>query len=235
MTEKPSKKVYKLKPRQYRGCASCGAPLTSDASLKCSPCQIKEAPAQSPEQGPPAKPQGAVPESEPVTLDLMKDLLAEIERQNTADDQIAQEVKQKFSVRDPASANWAAGKIAMWQNEIQRRKAQAREYIAEAERNVARLKFLFLAQLEAWARENIPQDKRSLKLPSATLKFSDTQEKIEVVDDEKVVAWATINLPDAISMSTSLQMLKDHWLGSDKKSLPEGCQVVPKQTNFNVE
>ena len=126
----------------------------------------------------------------------------------------------------------------------ERRKAQAKEFIAEAERNERRLRFLFLAQLEAWAKANIPQDKKSIKLPLATLKFSDTQEKIEIVDDKRAVAWATVNLPDAVEMSASLQMLKDHWIASEtkdpatgevKRALPDGCVVIPKGTNFKVE
>lgn len=210
-----------------RTCSKCGAGCSSDQDDLCKKCQ-----------------QEAKAYPEETTLDVMKQVLAEVERQNTEDDQIAKEVKERFAIRDRDSANWAAGKIAMWKNEIERRKAQAKEFIAEAERNERRLRFLFMAQLEAWAKANIPQDKKSIKLPLATLKFSDTQEKIEIVDDKKAVAWATVNLPDAVEMSPSLQMLKDHWIASEtkdpatgevKRALPDGCVVIPKATNFKVE
>lgn len=233
--EKP-KKVYKLKPQKaLKLCATCRKPLTSDKDEVCSPCALVAAQAKGPEQGAPEKGPVNVNNDEPTTLDVMKEILAEVERQNIEDDQVTKEVREKFSIRDHNSANWAAGKIAMWQSEVTRRKAQAQEYIAEADRNVRRLKFLFIAALEAWAKVNIPQDKKSLKLPSATLKFVDTHEKIEVVDENKVVAWATVNLSDAVEMSASLQMLKDLWLQSDKKTVPDGCVVVPKVTNFKVE
>ena len=252
-TEGKAPKVYKLKTRKYKECATCKKPLTSDVDELCAPCALAAA-----QKGPskPARDPFAFSATcekcgkglssdkdklcpacaaEPTTLDVMREVLAEVERQNAEDDQIAAEVKAKFSIKDMGSANWAAGKIAMWQNEIERRKAQAREFVAEAERNVRRLKFLFMGQLEEWAKLNIPQDKKSLKLPLATLKFSDTQEKIEVTDDKAAVAWATVNLPDAVEMSTSLQMLKDLWLQSEKKTVPGGCVVIPKATHFEVK
>lgn len=199
-----------------RTCAKCGAGLSSDKDSLCPVCR------------------GAV-DPEPMTLDMMKEVFAEIERQNTEDEKIAEEVKKRFSITDTGSANWAAGKIALWQNEIERRKTQTKEFIAEAERNVRRLKFLFMGQLEAWAKTNIPHDKKSIKLPLATLKFSDTQEKIEIVDEEKTVAWATVNCENAVKMVPELQVLKDLWLKSEKKTVPDGCKVVPKETNFKVE
>lgn len=210
-----------------RTCSKCGAGCSSDKDDLCVKCQ-----------------QEAKAYPEPTTLDVMKQVLAEVEQQNLEDEQIAKEVKAKFSVHDFNTANWAAGKIAMWQNEIRRRKEQAAEFIAEAERNARRLNFLFKGQLEEWAKRNIPQNKKSIKLPLATLKFSDTQEKIEIVDNQKAVAWATVHLSDAVEMTASLQMLKDHWLASEtkdpatgevKRTLPDGCNVIPKSTNFKVE
>lgn len=231
-TKEKAPKVYKLKTRQYKECATCKKPLTSNTDEVCAPCALAAA-----QKSPDAAKDVPAPAlaAEPTTLDVMREILAEVERQNAEDDQIAAEVKAKFSIKDIGSANWAAGKIAMWQAEIERRKEQAREFIAEAERNVRRLKFLFMGQLEEWAKLNIPQDKKSLKLPLATLKFSDSHEKIEVTDEKAAVAWATVNLPDAVEMSTSLQMLKDLWVESEKKTVPGGCIVIPKSTRFEVK
>jgi hypothetical protein len=228
--KEPAKKTYKLKARKWKVCYECRGPLTSDTQDVCAACA-----ARAPKEEAPAKGPTVEPGPEPTTLDAMKEIFAEVERQNAEDDQITAEVKARFSIRDVGSANWAAGKIAMWQNEVDRRKAQAKEYIAEAERNVRRLSFLFMTQLEAWAKVNIPQDKRSLKLPLATLKFTETQDKIEVRDEGKVVAWATVNLPDAVEMKASLIMLKDYWLASEKETVPDGCAEVPKQSIFKVE
>lgn len=263
MAEEKPKKVYKL--RKFKECARCKKPLTSDKDEVCAPCglalaQEKKAASQgTPEEGPKKDPLAfsrtcskcgaglssdkdslcpkcrGVEAPEITTLDVMKEVLAEVERQNVEDEKIEEEVKKRFSITDSGSANWAAGKIAMWQNEIERRKAQAKEFIAEAERSARRLKFLFMGQLEAWAKANIPHDKKSIKLPLATLKFSDTQEKIEIRDEEKAVAWATVNCSDAVTMVPELQVLKDLWLKSEKKTVPDGCAVVPKDTNFKVE
>jgi hypothetical protein len=239
MADEKKPKVYKL--RKYKVCVKCQKPLTSDKDEVCAPCglaaaQEKEKPKVLSEvvreKGPSPEP---VEAPEITTLDVMKEVLAEVERQNAEDTQIAEEVRKRFQITDMGSANWAAGKIAMWQTEIERRKAQGKEFVAEAERNVRRFKFLFMTSLEAWAKANIPHDKKSIKLPLATLKFSDTQEKIEIADEEKVVAWATVNCEDAVSMKAELQVLKDLWLKSDKKTVPDGCSVVPKDTIFKVE
>jgi hypothetical protein len=239
--EEKKPKVYKL--RKFKECAKCKKPLTSDKDEVCAPCALEAAKAKkaasegTPERAPTPEAPVIREATDPglTTLDAMKEILAEVERQNLEDEKIAEEVKKRFSITDSGSANWAAGKIAMWQSEIHRRRAQAAEFVAEAERNARRLKFLFMGQLEAWAKANIPQDKKSIKLPLATLKFSDTQEKIEIQDDEKAVAWAMVHCSDAVSMVPELQVLKDLWLKSEKKTVPDGCKVIPKDTNFKVE
>lgn len=250
--EKPAKpgKVYKLKdtpdgaggkkPKKVtpeagafsKTCPGCGKGLSSDHDEICGECALKKAKERlEPPKEPAAEPQ---PEPEKSFLDEMKEILAEIEREQAVEDKVLEEVKAKFSVKDVPTANWAAGKIAMWQNEVERRKVQSRNYVTEAESTVKRLKFLFLAQLEAWAKQNCPQDKNHIKLPTATLKFTDTQEKLEVENDSKAVKWATVNLPEAVEMKPVLSELKDFWIASEKKTVPDGCAVIPKGTNFSV-
>lgn len=170
---------------------------------------------------------------EPTFLDTMKELLAEVEQEREVEEKKLKEVKERFRVKDVPTATWAAGKIALWQSEIERRKYQAKNYVGEAERALDSLKFLFMTQLEEWAKANIPQDKKHIKLASATLKFTDTKEKLEIKDEKAVVAWATINLSDAVEITASLQILKDQWLKD--RIVPAGCEIIPAGTNFKVE
>jgi hypothetical protein len=214
-------------PRAFsRTCAKCGKGLSSDHDEICAECALKAA------QERKTTPEPVDPEQQSF-LDTMKELLAEVEREQEVEDAKLKEVKEKFHVKDAATANWAAGKIAMWQNEVERRKYQAKVYIQEAERAVKSLSFLFLAQLEAWAKVNIPQDRKHIKLPSATLKFTDTKEKLEIVDEKAVVAWATVHLSDAVEMKPVLTLLKDQWIKD--KVVPAGCEVIPAGQNFKVE
>jgi hypothetical protein len=251
--EKPAKpgKVYKLKdtpdgaggkkkkatpePGAFsRTCEGCGKGLSTDGDKLCAVCALEAAKKK---MEPPKEAAPVVeppPEPEKSFLEEMKEILAEIEREQAVEDKVLEEVKAKFSVKDIPTANWAAGKIAMWQNEVERRKVQSKNYVGEAEGTVKRLKFLFMAQLEAWAKQNCPQDKNHIKLPAATLKFTDTQEKLEVENDQKAVKWATVNLPEAVEMKPVLSELKDYWIASEKKTVPDGCAVIPKGTNFNV-
>lgn len=234
----PKKKPAAKDPLAFgKTCEGCGKGLSSDHDALCATCALEKAKKKMEPPKEPATAQTAPPEpprDESSFLDQMKEILAQVEREQAVEDKVLEEVKQKFRVNDAGSANWAAGKIAMWQNEVERRKEQAKTYVQEAEGAVRRLRFLFMSQLEAWAKQNCPQDKNHIKLPAATLKFTDTKEKLEIDDDKKAVKWATVNLPDAVEMKPSLILLKDHWIASEKKVVPDGCSVIPAGTNFSV-
>ncbi len=248
--EKP-KKVYKLKdqadgsgapkksakrdPNAFgKTCADCGKGLSSDSDEICATCALARAKARMEPQKEPATPAPEPPQEGESFLDQMKEILNQVEREHAVEDKVLEEVKQKFRVNDAGSANWAAGKIAMWQGEVERRKEQAKSYVSEAEGTLRRIRFLFMSQLEGWAKANCPQDKNHIKLPAATLKFTDTKEKLEIDDDKKAVTWATVNLPEAVEMKPSLVILKDHWIASEKKVVPDGCSVIPAGQNFSV-
>ena len=85
-------------------------------------------------------------------------------------------------------------------------------------------------------RKNLPHGKKSIKLPSATLKFSPTQAKLELVDESRVKTWATVNCPDALDTQVTvlLQVLKDYY-EKNRDDVPTGCEVVPAGENFNVK
>ncbi len=230
---KPKKKPGQKDPNAFgKTCADCGKGLSSDSDELCATCALARAKKRMEPQQEAKAPEP--PQEGTSFLEQMKEILNEVEREQEVEDKVLEEVKQKFRVNDANSANWAAGKIAMWQGEVERRKEQAKNYVAEAEGTVRRLRFLFMGQLEAWAKANCPQDKNHIKLPAATLKFTETKEKLEIDDDKKAVSWATVNLPEAVEMKPSLVLLKDHWLASEKKVVPDGCSVIPAGRNFNV-
>lgn len=167
-------------------------------------------------------------------IEYLKQVLTDARLENEQDDELGK-LKARFSVHDEKSAAWAAGKIVMWNSEVERRKHQVREWVADAERSAKRVEYLFKDALEAWARKNLPKDKKSIKLPTATLSFRKTEEKLEVVDEKRVLNWATINCPDAIHIKREplLDPLKEHYKTTEK--VPEGCEVVPEGENFHVK
>lgn len=181
----------------------------------------------------PAKP--AEGTGEPSFLGDLKDALMAAEMGRTEDKDLEQ-LRERFQVHDEATATWAAGKIVMWAAEIKRRKEQAKVYVEEAEKNLTRMEYLFKGQLEIWARKNLPTGKKSIKLPSATLKFSPTQEKLDIVDEARVKTWATVNCPEALhkEITIILQVLKDHY-EKDRETVPTGCEVIPAGENFNIK
>jgi hypothetical protein len=182
---------------------------------------------------PPAKP--AEGTGEPSFLGDLKDALMAAEMGRTEDKELEQ-LRERFQVHDEGTATWAAGKIVMWAAEIKRRKEQSKLYVEEAEKNLTRMEYLFKGQLEIWARKNLPVGKKNIKLPSATLKFSPTQEKLDIVDADRVKTWATVNCPDALDTQVMvlLQVLKDHY-DKNRDDVPTGCEVVPAGENFNIK
>lgn len=167
-------------------------------------------------------------------ITVLQDVFVETAVREEDEHKLSQ-AKERFYVRDRRSAAWAAGKIAMWQNEIERRKLQARDYVLHAEKTLDRLKWLFWESLKEWARRNLDYNKKSVILETATLQFRDTQPRLEVVDEEALKKWALVNFPDAIESveKVLLDPLKEFW--TQREIVPEGTKAIPKGESFTVK
>jgi len=151
------------------------------------------------------------------------------------DEKKLSDAKNRFYVRDHRSAAWAAGKIAMWQNEIERRKERVKKYVADAEKTLERLKWLFWEALKEWAQNNLDHGKKSVTLESATLQFRATEARLDVIDEDVLKKWAIVNCPDAIDVieNVLLDPLKNFW--SANGVVPAGTKEVPAGENFSVK
>jgi hypothetical protein len=167
-------------------------------------------------------------------IDTLKDVFVDAAIAKD-DEKDLSEAKERFSVRDRDSASWAAGKIAMWEAEVGRRKLQAEEYIKDAERRLRHLEWMFFEALRQWAKSNLETGKRSIKLPTATLSFRETQEKLEIADPERLKKWVILNCPDAIETVEKVLMdpLKEKW--AKDGTIPEGAKVIPAGENFSIK
>lgn len=166
-------------------------------------------------------------------IDTLKDAFVDTAIAKEDEKDLA-DAKERFSVRDRDSASWAAGKIAMWTAEIERRKRQSDDYVKDAERRLRHLEWMFLEALRHWAKSNLEVGKRTVKLPTATLSFRETQSKLEIVDTDQLKKWAILNCPDAIVTIERVLMepLKDMW--TESGTVPEGTKVIPAGENFKI-
>ena len=171
---------------------------------------------------------------EPTFIDHAKDALLESALGEDGE-QGLERARQSFSVTDRGSAAWAAGKIAEAMNELERRKAQVAKYVADAQRRIDRLEWMWKEQLRVWAKDNIDHGKRSVRLPTATLQFRDTQARLEVIDEDAAKKFAIVNVPDAIETVEKLFMepMAEYW--KKNRIVPPGMKEVPAGESFNVK
>lgn len=167
-------------------------------------------------------------------IDHVKDAFVDSAIAND-DEGAFKQARERFGIVDRGSASWAAGKLAEAEAEIERRKEHAKTYILDAERKLDRLKWMFWEVLKEWARSNLDYGKRSVKLPTATLTFRDVAAKLEVVDEDALIKWAIVELPDAITTVEKIVMdpLKDFW--TKNNLVPPGAKEIPKGENFDVK
>lgn len=156
--------------------------------------------------------------------------------QNRLDD-----AKKRFAITDEKAAEWAVGKITMWQNEIERRKRASAEYIRDAEVTLDRLNWLFKEQLERWSERNLPKNKKSIKFKSGQVSFRTLKEKLKVRDEEALRDWAAVNCPQALKPQPDTIVMAElyKWREENGKDgdapIPEGCDLVQATEKFDIK
>lgn len=115
---------------------------------------------------------------------------------------------QEFHVTDEASADWVLKKLTESEAEIIKLNLML-ESVAErlaserkaAERKVEWLKARFGAELEQFAKENLPKGKRTWKGTWGEVSFRTSPARLEVTDEETAIKWAERNCPSAVKVS----------------------------------
>ena len=118
---------------------------------------------------------------------------------------------QEFHVTDASSADWVLQKLCDAESEIARRRLiiasvieRQETEIRAQERRIEYLKFRFGQELEAFAKENLPANKKTWKGTYGEVSFRLTSPRLDVVNEGDAIRWAQANAPDAVKVETSL-------------------------------
>jgi phage host-nuclease inhibitor protein Gam len=141
------------------------------------------------------------------------------------------ESTERFAIRDAATAAWAIGTINAAKAELAYRTQAARDWIAEAERNVTALESRFLDELRAWGEANLPAKKKTIVFRTGRMEFRTKAARFAVVDEVKALDWSKQHLPAAVVVkeTISAEALIAHAKASGE--LPDGVERVPEVIN----
>ena len=145
-------------------------------------------------------------------------------------------VDDTFAVVDKGSANWVVRKIIETVNYAEHVKVWAEAEIKRAHREERFLRLRFGPQLEAWVRQQLAGAKRKcIKLPAGTLGFRTEPLKIDVADEQKLIAWCRRSLPDALKIETRVlkAIVKDHVRQTGEQ--PDGTNLAGGGQRFYVK
>lgn len=120
---------------------------------------------------------------------------------------------ETFVVDDAASANWVVRKIIEARNYAEHVKAWADAEVRRAQREEEFFLFHYGRQLEIWARSQIAHSRRKcVKLPGGTVGFRTAPPKLDIADEDKLIAWCRQSLPHALQIQTRItkSLIKDH-------------------------
>lgn len=151
----------------------------------------------------------------------------------------------EFRVTDASSADWVLQKLCDAESEIARRKLiiasvieRQETEIRAQERRVEYLKFRFGHELEAFAKDNLPANKKTWKGTYGEVSFRFTSPRLDVVNEGDAIRWAQANAPDAVKVETSLLKSK---LPAELLDLPAaalgsiGLGVVPAGESVTIK
>ena len=118
------------------------------------------------------------------------------------DIEVLKAVPQQFCVADESSANWVIRRIVSARQYSERVRDWAEREQQRAAREERTLMFLFGAQLERWAREEIAARfrgrKKSLALPAGLVGYRSVAAKFVIDDEQAILAWAREHCEHAI-------------------------------------
>lgn len=143
---------------------------------------------------------------------------------------------ETFSVVDASSANWVVRKIIEARNYAERVKTWAEGEIKRAEQKEQFFLFHYGRQLEEWAKAQIGGGRRKcVKLPGGTVGFRTEPHKLDVADEQKLIAWCRRSLPDALRIETHVlkSIVKDHLQQTGEQ--PDGTSVTGGGQRFYIK
>ena len=118
------------------------------------------------------------------------------------------ESDDRWRVRTDDDAEWALRRIAAANADLEALHEKAKRWteqitgwFEQAAREPARTAEFFTAQVERYAMaERREHDRKSVRLPSGKFSTRQSAEALEILDDDKVLAWAHIHAPDVVRL-----------------------------------
>ena len=152
-------------------------------------------------------------------------------------DELIAQLPERFAVTDAASANWVVRRIVQARAYAQRVKDWADLETRRARREEAFFLQRFGGDLETWlARELAERQSRqkSVNLPAGRVGRRSVAEKLVVEDEQAVLAWARVHLPEAIKSieAVSKSILNDRF--RDTGELPPGVTLHPAHESLVI-
>ena len=141
---------------------------------------------------------------------------------------------RRFEVHDEATAAWAVGKINAARAVLAQREQAAAAWVEEARREVQDLENRFSAELKLWGSQNLPKDKKTIKLRSGRLEFRTKPARFALVRHEEALPWAKIHLPEAVITTEHLRVETLITYAKTGEVIP-GVALIPKDESFTIK
>lgn len=158
--------------------------------------------------------------------------------------------KPEFRVEDAESADWVLKKICDAESEAARIKmvlASVQERL-ETEikaqlRRVEYLKYRFGPDLEHFAKENLPKGKKTWKGVWGEVSFRSTKSRLDIVDEEKAIAWAksdaalevAVKVTEKLNKSELPQEVVGRLLDDPESAKVIGFEVIPSSESVSIK
>lgn len=135
--------------------------------------------------------------------------------------------------KDDEIATWYLGKLNDLTEMVDQIKHQAASMIRELENRKLALAYKwggeFKRIIDAKLHSQVGK-KKSVKLLTGTSGYRTSPEKVVVVDEQRALAWAAFNKPEAIRNTLRLTPIKEHI--KETGNVPDGIHFAEKQERF---
>lgn len=146
------------------------------------------------------------------------------------------EVDERFHVTNAGAANFVVRHILDSRRYKKRVEEWAASEIRRAEREEAFFVTRFGRELEDWTREQIAalNKRKSLNLPSGMVGFRVEPQKLNCLDESRLLAWCRRHLPRAVKTSESIQksVVSEHV--RETGEVPDGAELGGGEEKFFI-
>ena len=146
--------------------------------------------------------------------------------------------KPVFCIDNPERANWLVRRVLEARAYGDRVRTWAEQEQNRADRDEARMMYLFGRQLQDWATQELAGQhgqRKSINLPAGIIGFRQTVMQLRIDNQPAVMEWARERLPEAIIIKESLSKaaINEHFAATGE--IPDaGITVEPAQEKFYI-